>query len=104
MTSPIIDFNKEHALENNHESDTNYLNNLKKFNHQNRVVFEQLLTGRSLTVRDAMLNLNINSLPRRIKDCRDLHNIPIQSRWSTQGNFKEYYLEESYLKSYRKNE
>lgn len=97
MEQLAIDFNKVHAQENNVESDENYLANIEKFNRQNRIVFEQLMTGRSLTVRDAMINLNINSLPRRVKDLRDLHNIPVKDRWSEKGHYKEYYLEPEFI-------
>jgi len=83
---------------NNIESDIYHAVNIDKFNRQCRIVFEQLMTGRSLTVETAMLNLRIMDLRRRVKTLRD-NGIPVLDR-RLKGGCKEYFLEESFIKNY----
>lgn len=90
-----------HAIENNPESDANYTANLDRFNNQCRIVLEQLLTGRRLTVREAYINLDIGHLPRRIADLKEA-GIPVldefpENKDGTKKRFKEYWLEKSFI-------
>lgn len=102
MEQTTIDFT--HGIENNPESDANYMANLDDFNRQCRIVLEQLLTGRRLTVREAFINLNIGHLPRRIADLKDA-GIPVQDEFpevgtpsgTKKGRFKEYWLDRSFI-------
>ena len=95
-----LNFNKEHALENNTESDNMYLDNLDHFNKQCRIVFEQLMTGRSLTFRDALIGFGIGDLRRRCKDLKDLYKIPVKDRYVNNTRFKEWYLEKEFINEY----
>lgn len=104
MKTGTLDLNMAHAKENNIESYMNYLANIQKFSRQNTMVFEQMMTGQSITVKQAMLHMDINSLPRRIKDLRDIHGIPVKDRWSSEGHFKEYYLEIDFINKYPNND
>jgi len=85
-----IDF--VHAAENNRESLNNLNENRKKFSNQCLQVIDLLNSGEVLTVKSAMMNHNINSLPRRIMDIEQRLNIQIPERWN--GNFKEWFVTE----------
>ena len=98
-----MNFNKEHEAENNTESDNMYLDGLDHFNHQCRIVYETLLTGRKLTFRDALIYLGIGDLRRRCKDLKDLYKIPVKDRYIEGTRFKEWYLEKDYINQFFKN-
>jgi hypothetical protein len=93
-----IDNSKFH-LENNPESFERYKKDLSHYNNQCRIVLEQMLTGRKLTTMTAM-SLGIGDLRRRCKDLRDLHNIPVISRYMDGSRFKEYYLPKSFIEKF----
>lgn len=99
-TSEKIVLEKCHGLENNSESDNNYLDNVKHFNNQCRIVFEQLMTGRRLTTMTAM-KLGIGDLRRRCKDLIDLHDIPVQKEYKEGSRFKEYFLNKEYIDNFK---
>ncbi len=102
MDKLAIDF--IHNMENNQESDENYIMNLDHFNNQCRIVLEQLLTGRRMNVRDALISLNIGHLPRRIADLREA-GIPVNDEFpknkdGTKKRFKEYWLEKTFINKF----
>jgi len=85
-----------HSRENNPESQANLDANKPHFSKQCQLVWSLLQSGERLTVRDAMVKHNINSLPRRILDLREYFRKnylpdPIQTRHKENGT-KEYYL------------
>lgn len=99
MIHPEIDFT--HGIENNLESDDNYIKHLEDFNNQCRTVLEQLLTGRRINVRDSLIYMGVGHLPRRIKDLRDA-GIPVQDEFPMLKNgkksrYKEYWLKKSFI-------
>lgn len=102
MDQMAIDFT--HNMENNQESDENYILNLDHFNNQCRMVLEQLLTGRRLTVRGALISMDIGHLPRRIADLREA-GIPVSDEFpknedGTKKRFKEYWLEKPFINKF----
>jgi DNA modification methylase len=76
--------------ENNLESQRILYENKDKINRQCRIVLDALLRGERLTVRDAMLRLQIGDLRRRCADLRE-HGIAVKSNL-LEKRFKEYYL------------
>jgi len=102
MEQKTIDFT--HGVENNPESEENYILHLDRFNKQCRTVLEQLLTGRRLNVRDAFMGLDIGHLPRRIKDLREA-GIPVNDEFprnpdGSKARFKEYWLDPQFINGY----
>lgn len=100
-----IDFT--HGVENNPESEENYVMNLDRFNNQCRTVLEELLTGRRMNVRDALMGLGIGHLPRRIADLREA-GIPVNDEFpklhdGRKGRFKEYWLERTFINKFLSN-
>lgn len=111
MDQLAMDFSKPappvftHEIENNAESEANYITNLEHFNNQCRTVLEQLLTGRRLTVRGALIHMNIGHLPRRIKDLKDagimvMDEFPVDPVTGKKKTHKEYYLEDNFIQQY----
>lgn len=93
-----------HGIENNSESEANYIKHLEDFNKQCRIVLEQLLTGQRMNVRDALIHLGIGHLPRRIKDLRE-SGIPVKCEFpqkedGTKKKFKEYWLEKEFINEF----
>ncbi len=87
-----------HKVENNKESQKHLEENEIRFTEQCLKVLKLLVQGHRLTVKSAMVDYNINSLPRRIKDLKE-NGIVISDFWTGgthMGNkVKEYYLEPS---------
>ena len=98
QTTSTLDSSKKH-FENNKESQEMYESNLDHFNRQCRIVLEQMLTGRKLTTMSAM-KLKIGDLRRRVKDLKDLHNIPVKSAYKEGSRFKEYFLEKEFINNF----
>jgi len=69
-----------HYKENNPESESHLHENRKAFSAQCELILSLLKSGIKLTVKDAMLNYNISSLPRRILDIRN-NGVKIKSTW-----------------------
>ncbi|MEM1337297.1 MAG: hypothetical protein AAGF96_06080 [Bacteroidota bacterium] len=93
-----------HGIENNQESEANYIKHLDEFNRQCRIVLEQLLTGQRMNVRDSLIYLGIGHLPRRIKDLREA-GIPVEDEFpllddGKKGRFKEYWLEKEFINEF----
>jgi len=90
---------KTYHRHNNAESQADFDINMDHFNRQCKIVLEQLLTGRGMNVKDAMINLNIMHLPRRIKTLRD-SGIPVLDR-PLGGGRKEYFIDREFLNGFR---
>lgn len=78
-------------IENNIESQEHFDKNKKEFSNQCRIVYEALKNGERLTTTSALLRYGIGDLRRRIKDLKDIWNIPVQSEY-VKGKFKEYFI------------
>lgn len=94
-----IDFTKPHKRENNKESQERYEANLKKFNRNCRIIFEQLLTGRKLTGME-VVKLGIMEYRKRFDDLKKVHNIPVQDDYVEGKQYKEWWLERSFINEY----
>lgn len=90
-TQNEIDFSELQHIENNPGSQEHFNQNKEKFSNQCRIVYEALLNGERLTTTKALLKYKIGDLRRRIKDLKDVWNIPIESEM-IEGNYKEYYI------------
>lgn len=86
-----IDFSTIYHLENNIESQNNFDANIDKFSNQCKIVFKALSRGERLTTTKALLEYGIGDLRRRIKDLKDIWEVPVQSKY-VDGGFKEYFL------------
>src|ERR1700733_3303865 len=84
-----------HERENNHESQTNLEKNKKHFSKQCLKVLQILLDGKRLTVKSAMNQYDVWSLPRRILDLRE-NGINISDEWVAdkegESKIKQYFL------------
>jgi hypothetical protein len=85
-----IDWNPVHKKENNNESQAILEANRAELNTQCKMVKAMLESGYRLTVRDAMINYGISSLPRRILDLKN-QGVDIKSKLIN-GKYKEYYI------------
>lgn len=86
-----LDFSQLHHNENKVANQEHFLANKDRFSKQCKVVYEALLRGERLTTTQALLNYQIGDLRRRIKDLKDIWNVPIQDAY-VDGKFKEYFL------------
>lgn len=80
--------------ENNRESEMHYIENAEHFSEQCMKVLTLLRSGVRLTVRSAILEHGISSLPRRIKDCRTA-GVEIKDEWikpTDKPKYKQYYI------------
>ncbi len=80
-----------HERENNHESEQRLHAHREHFSSQCEKVYGLLRSGIKLTVKSAMNDWNIMSLPRRILDLKQ-RGISIESRFIEGTNIKEYFL------------
>lgn len=85
-----FDFDYCNRKENNEVSQAILEANKDKINASCRKVLELLKQGHHLTVRSAMIDHNISSLPRRVKDLKD-RGIEVKDRL-IDGRYKEYFL------------
>lgn len=88
---PKIDFSELHHFENKISNQEHFEANKEKFSNQCRIVYEALLRGEKLTTTKALLDYHIGDLRRRIKDLKDVWNVPIESQM-IEGHYKEYFL------------
>jgi len=86
-----LDFDQLHHQENNVDSQRHFEENKERFSNQCKIVYEALLRGERLTTTKALLKYKIGDLRRRIKDLKDIWQVPIQDEY-VDGKFKEYYL------------
>lgn len=86
-----IDFSALHHVENKTSNQEHFERNKDKFSKQCRIVYEALLRGEKLTTTSALLDYKIGDLRRRIKDLKDIWNVPISDHY-VDGKFKQYYI------------
>lgn len=91
FTQAEIDFKELKHIENKISNQEHFEANRDKFSNQCKIVYEALLRGERLTTATALIEYRIGDLRRRIKDLKDMWNVPIASE-TVQGSFKEYYL------------
>lgn len=81
-----------HGVENNPFSQAHRDENEQHFSKQCLKVYEILKKGEVLTVKSALLNYGISSLPRRIKDLKE-NNVEIKDRWvEADVKYKEWFI------------
>ena len=86
-----IDFSQLQHTENKISNQEHFERNKDKFSKQCKIVYEALLRGERLTTKKALLNYGIGDLRRRIKDLKDIWNVPVEDEY-VEGKFKEYFL------------
>lgn len=88
-----LDLFEVHANENNPKSQRHLDENRGHFSAQCKKVFDILVTGRQLTVKSAMVDYNIQSLPRRILDLKK-KGVVITDSWliDTKPATKVWYM------------
>lgn len=86
-----IDFSQLHHVENKVANQEHFERNKEKFSNQCRIVYEALLRGERLTTTNALIKYHIGDLRRRIKDLKDMWNVPVKDQY-VEGKFKEYFL------------
>ena len=86
-----LDFTQLQHVENKFSNQEHFERNKEKFSNQCKIVYEALLRGERLTTTKALLQYRIGDLRRRIKDLKDIWNVPIQDEY-VDGKFKEYFL------------
>jgi hypothetical protein len=75
--------------QNNRQSEEILVNNEDDFKKQADRIYAVLLTGRKLTVREMMIEMNIGDPRARIRDIRKKFEVKDNLR---EGRFKEYFL------------
>jgi hypothetical protein len=86
-----IDFTQLHHTENKICNQEHFERNKERFSNQCKIVYEALLRGERLTTTQALLKYRIGDLRRRIKDLKDIWDVPVQDK-VVEGKFKEYFL------------
>lgn len=86
-----LDFSKLEHCENKVANQEHFERNKDRFSKQCKIVYEALLRGERLTTTKALIDYKIGDLRRRIKDLKDIWNVPIKDEY-VDGKFKEYYL------------
>ena len=76
-----IDFMQLHHTENKICNQEHFERNKEKFSKQCKIVYEALLRGERLTTTKALLNYGIGDLRRRIKELKDIWNVPVQDEY-----------------------
>jgi hypothetical protein len=102
MKQQEINFNELFHVENKVSNQEHFEHNKEKFSNQCRIVYEALLRGEKLTTTKALIDYKIGDLRRRIKDLKDIWNVPVLSKLA-KGHYKEYFLEESELQTIKNN-
>lgn len=78
-------------IENTAENQEQFEKNKKQLSKQCQIVYDALLRGEKLTTAVALIQYGIGDLRRRIKDLKDIWNIPVEDQY-LEGRFKEYFL------------
>lgn len=91
MKPIYVDPERKIASENGSDNQNCFDDNKEYFSKQCRIVYDALRRGEKLTTSEALLQYKIGDLRRRIKDLKDLWNVPVQSQYIA-GKYKEYYL------------
>lgn len=90
LFNQIADVIRPHTRENNRESEAILAANLPRISRQCELVLSLLKEGKRLTVRSAIVDYGISSLPRRILDLKQ-SGFKIKSELIDK-KYKEYYL------------
>lgn len=77
--------------ENKAENQQQFEQNKKQLSKQCQIVYDAFLRGEKLTTSVALIQYGIGDLRRRVKDLKDIWNIPVQDQY-LEGRFKEYFL------------
>ena len=85
------DFSQLQHIENKISNQEHFEKNKEHFSKQCRIVYEALLRGERLTTAKALIDYKIGDLRRRIKDLKDIWNVPIHWEYKD-GKFKEFFL------------
>ena len=91
QNQPKIDFSELQHIENKISNQEHFEANKDKFSNQCKLVYEALLRGEKLTTTTALITYRIGDLRRRIKDLKDIWNVPVMDQY-VDGKFKEYFL------------
>lgn len=91
QNQPKIDFSQLQHIENKISNQEHFEANKDKFSKQCKLVYEALLRGEKLTTTTALITYRIGDLRRRIKDLKDIWNVPVMDQY-VDGKFKEYFL------------
>ncbi|MBF7090488.1 hypothetical protein IUY40_02870 [Flavobacterium sp. ALJ2] len=91
MKQQEINFDELLHIENKVSNQEHFERNKENFSNQCRIVYEALLKGERLTTTKALIDYKIGDLRRRIKDLKDIWNVPISSEYK-EGKYKEYFL------------
>jgi len=98
MEQLTLDFTKPlNHRENNYDSQMHFEEHKQHFSNQCKKVYKALLDGERLTTAKALLKYGIGDLRRRVKDLKDMWDVPIQDDYALDENgqktrYKEYYL------------
>lgn len=88
-----INFNKPIThIENNIESQLDFVENEPKFRDQCEVIMKAFKRGENLTTRTALIVYGIGDLRRRIKDLKDNYGVDGINEIKMPGGFKKWYL------------
>lgn len=90
-----IDLFTTHAHENNQESQLTLAINQRSFQGQNKKLFDLLMSGKSLTFRQAYIEHNISDIRRRVKDLRDIGGFYITDKFIGTSRDKEWFMTEN---------
>ena len=77
--------------ENKIANQEHFEKNKKEFSKQCQIVYDALKRGERLTTAKALIQYGVGDLRRRVKDLKDIWNIPVKDQY-VQGKFKEYFL------------
>lgn len=91
MNQQELNFTDLFHFENKISNQEHFERNKERFSKQCRIVYEALLKGERLTTTKALIDYKIGDLRRRIKDLKDIWNVPVLSEYK-EGKYKEYYL------------
>lgn len=78
-------------IENTAENQKQFEKNKKQLSRQCQIVYDAFLRGEKLTTSTALIKYGVGDLRRRVKDLKDIWNIPVEDQY-LYGRFKEYFL------------
>lgn len=78
-------------IENKIENQVQFEKNKKSLSKQCQIVYDAFLRGEKLTTSTALIKYGVGDLRRRVKDLKDIWNIPVEDQY-LEGRFKEYFL------------
>lgn len=78
-------------IENKVINQVQFEKNKKQLSKQCQIVYDAFLRGEKLTTSTALIKYGVGDLRRRVKDLKDIWNIPVEDQY-LEGRFKEYFL------------